>query len=142
MGLKIKSLESGGIRNLARYFLRSLTGHARLGSSEKNYFVSSTKLDVLTFGDFHNRESLVKENVITSSPGNIVEPKEAGKWQNTQGINVQFNRVIKFRMVIIIYHESHLNRSSTALDTKALLLQAEALLALEKAVGRWKNGVL
>ena len=49
---------------------------------------------------------------------------------------MQFNRVIKFRMVIIIYHESHLNRSSTALDTKALLLEAEALLALEKAVGK------
>ena len=43
------------------------------------YFVSSTKLDVLTFGDFRNHEPLFKENVIISYPGNIVEPKEAGK---------------------------------------------------------------
>ena len=43
------------------------------------YFVSWTKLDVFTFGDFHNHEPLVKENDITSYPGNIVEPKEAGK---------------------------------------------------------------
>ena len=42
-------------------------------------FVSSTKLDVLTFGDLNNHESLVKEDVITPYPGNIVEPKEAGK---------------------------------------------------------------
>ena len=29
-----------------------------------NYFVSSTKLDILTFGDLNNHESLVKENVL------------------------------------------------------------------------------
>ena len=63
-----------------------------------NYFVSSTKLDVLTFGDLNNHESLVKENVITPFPGNIVEPKEAGKRQNIQGNIAQFNRVIKFRL--------------------------------------------
>ena len=44
-----------------------------------NYLVSPTKLVVLTFGDFNNHESLVKENVISPYPGDIVEPKEAGK---------------------------------------------------------------
>ena len=34
MGLKVRSLESGGILNSVRYFLRSLTGNAGLGSSE------------------------------------------------------------------------------------------------------------
>ena len=44
-----------------------------------NCFVSSTKLDVLTFGDFYNHEFLAKENVITPYPGNIIERIEAGK---------------------------------------------------------------
>ena len=34
MGLKIRSLESGGVWNTVRYFLRSLTGHAQLWISE------------------------------------------------------------------------------------------------------------
>ena len=59
-----------------------------------NYFVSPTKLDVLTFGDLNNHESFVKENVITPYPGNIVEPKEAGK--DIQGNIAQFNGPIKF----------------------------------------------
>ena len=84
---------------MVRYFLRSLTGHARLGSSN-SYFVCSTKLDVLTFGDLNDHESLVKENVITPYPGNLVEPKEAGKRQNIQGNIAQFNRVIKFRIIL------------------------------------------
>ena len=41
-----------------------------------NYFVSPTKLDVLTFRDSNNHEFFAKENVIY--PGNIVGPKEAG----------------------------------------------------------------
>ena len=44
-----------------------------------NCFASSTKLDVLTFGDFYNHEFLAKENVITPYPGNIIERIEAGK---------------------------------------------------------------
>jgi len=44
-----------------------------------NYFISPTKLVVLTFGDLNDHESLIKENVIPPYPGNIVEPKEAGK---------------------------------------------------------------
>ena len=44
-----------------------------------NYFVSQTKLDVLTFEELNDHESFVKENLITPYPGNIIEPKEAGK---------------------------------------------------------------
>ena len=44
-----------------------------------NYLVSPTKLVVLTFEDFINHKSLVKDNVISPDPGDIVEPKEAGK---------------------------------------------------------------
>lgn len=44
-----------------------------------NYFVSPTRLVVLTFGDFNNHESLVKEDVIAPYPGDVVEPKETGK---------------------------------------------------------------
>jgi len=44
-----------------------------------NYFISATKLVVLTFGNFNDHKTLIKENVIPPYPGNIVEPKEAGK---------------------------------------------------------------
>ena len=47
----------------------------RNGSKKKNPW----NLEVLTFGDLNNHKSLVKENVITSYPENIVEPKEADK---------------------------------------------------------------
>jgi len=57
-------------------------------------------MEVLTFGDLNNHKSLVKENVITPYPENIVEPKEAGKWQNIQGDIAQFNRAIKYRILI------------------------------------------
>ena len=46
---------------------------------KNNYFVSPTKVDVLTFGELNDHESFVKENLITPYPGNIIEPKEAGK---------------------------------------------------------------
>ena len=44
-----------------------------------NYFASPTKLDVPTFGDFDNHESVIKGNVVPSYPGDIVKPKEASK---------------------------------------------------------------
>ena len=44
----------------------------------ENRGVSPT-LVVLTFGEFNNHESLVKENGIPPYPGDIVEPKEASK---------------------------------------------------------------
>ena len=77
---------------MVRYFYKELDRTRATRKLINDYFVSSTKLDVLTFGDVNNHESLLKENVIE-----------------------------------LYYHESHLNRSSTAIDTKPLLLRAEAL---------------
>ena len=64
---------------MVRYFFKELDRTRATRRNRNNYFVSSTKLDVLTFGDFNNHESFVKENVITAYPGNIVEPKDSGK---------------------------------------------------------------
>ena len=68
-------------RNLkfGKIFFKELDTTRATRKLRNNYFVSSTKLDVLTFGDFHNNESLVKENVIAPYPANIIEPKEARK---------------------------------------------------------------
>ena len=60
---------------MVRYFFKELDRTRATRKLRNNYFVSSTKLYVFTFGDFNNHESLVKENVITPYPGNIVELK-------------------------------------------------------------------
>ena len=102
MGLKIRSVGSRETWSLARYLLRSLIGHAQLGSPEKTTFSPQQNcMVVLTFEDLNNHEYL-----ISSYPEDIVEPKEAGKWQNTQGNIAQFNWVIKVRTANLISHES------------------------------------
>ena len=77
MGLKIKSLESGGILNIAKYLLSNTTGHAELDNCEINDFVAFTELVIHAFQNLNNHEAFFKGNITSfnvNTSSNLKKP--------------------------------------------------------------------
>ena len=74
MGLKMRSRELGGMRNLSKYLLNRLTGHAGLDSSE-----------ITTFLYLNYHEAFMKSDVTSSNSINIVKSEKTSETKNVHG---------------------------------------------------------
>lgn len=85
MGLKMRSRELEGMRNLSKYLLSRLTGHAGLDSSEITTSFPLRNWSFLLFCTLNYHEAFMESDVTSSNSRNIVKSEKNSETKNVHG---------------------------------------------------------